>query len=87
MKRMVTWGSPKEYQQKDHNPNSNPAKLPKPRSKYCKKLKGSHDMQLKSKELHKWWPPEQGKGTWWEEWRCTACQRKDLKFIEVTLEG
>lgn len=41
---MVTWGSPKEYQSDwGKEVRSVPAKLPKPKSKYCKKLKGPHE--------------------------------------------
>lgn len=86
MKTMIKWGSPKYYQRGwESESNSNPAKLPKPKSKYCKRLKGAHDMQLKKQTLHKWWPLTQGKGTQIEEYRCTGCDRKDLRFITIDL--
>lgn len=75
MKKMVTWGSPKEYQEGRLNPNSSPAKLPKTRSKYCKRLKGPH-------EYNKWVPvefsfskPGEMNGLW--NRFCKACNRKD----------
>lgn len=40
---------PHVYEQKPHNPNSHPAKLPKG---YCKKLKGQHQYAFLSREKY-----------------------------------
>jgi hypothetical protein len=75
MKKLVGWHSPKQYQSGYMSEsNSNPAKLPKPRSKYCKKLKGPH-VYGKWENYHVLGYLNKPTGLW--QRFCTGCNRKD----------
>ncbi len=77
MKKMISWHSPKEYQERHRNPNSDPAKLPKPKAKYCKKFKGPHRFGVwyhKESALYK-----SGEESWFTR-VCEGCKRNEYWF-------
>lgn len=85
---MIEYHSPKQYQKGwMGESNSNPAKLPKPKSKYCKKLKGEH----KYGEWHERVPvclcanPLERHSGFWERF-CVGCNRKET-WIAPNLPG
>lgn len=59
---------------KQRNENTNPAKLPKPKSKYCKFLKGPH-VYGEWKQVVFSWSKNRDTGLW--ERFCVRCNRKD----------
>ena len=70
MKRIVTYSSPKEYQETRRNPNSNPGIKKWP----CKRLKGEHKY-AKWKRVVYSWNPSIVSGLW--ERFCVGCQHKE----------
>jgi len=70
MKRLISWGSPKELQT-NHVPRRIHKLKPK---RYCKKLKGKHEMVEFSRRESSIWPKL------FIELRCSACGHKDYKF-------
>ena len=70
MKRIVSYSSPKRFQEKRRNPNSNPGLKKWP----CKRLKGDH--KFGEWKLH--YPGLKDSG-WWERF-CIGCQHKEWWF-------
>lgn len=75
---MISWGSPKKYQDKGSNPNHTPAKKP---SWYCKKLKAKHNYIYKSTTAfgasqHQWI---------WENYECSGCRKQKTKDMKNKL--
>lgn len=73
MKRSIEWKTPKEYQRgwKINEDRPIPAKPPKPKSKYCKKLKGEHVYGKWEEVFFIAYPKEKHTGFW--EKKCIAC--------------
>lgn len=85
MRKMIHWGTPKYYQKgyEEREDQPIPAKLPKPRSKYCKRLKGPHKYGEWKQCINSFSnKPSVG----FYERRCVACNRKDT-WIAPDLPG
>lgn len=82
MKKSIEWKSPKQYQpgwKIDDESKPIPSKPPKPRSKYCKKLKGDH--QFGPWQVHYYGfekNPKEITGSWIKY--CKACNKQQMWF-------
>jgi len=85
MKKAIEWHSPKEYQRgwEFNEDKPIPAKLPKPKSKYCKKLKGDHQFG-EWKEVFFSYSKKEHTGFW--EKKCVGCGHKKT-WIAPDLPG
>lgn len=78
MRKMIEWSTPKEYQR---NKNMKaPGNTPKPKSKWCKKLKGPHIYG----EWERLYIMERPTGLWHSY--CVACNKKKY-WSAPTLKG
>lgn len=83
MRKEIKWGSPKQYQHGwESESSSNPKRLPKPRSKYCKFLKGPHQYG-EWKNVRFAFSPDKPTKMW--ERFCVRCNKKDYRYIMTKL--
>lgn len=87
MKKEVKYSSPKRFQKGWEEKPTFPAKPPKPRSKYCKKLKGDHIYKISEKDGGfydiSWKTPKVR--IYVDRYLCVGCNRKDVRCREEIL--